>query len=83
MVKESEYWMYKEVLGDSLTFPQSQNMYHLFSLFDLGEHLMNACDDNLGVYCTDFKGDSPLMLSYEWQNEGAIKDILNAFEFCE
>jgi len=23
------------------------------------------------------------MLSYEWQNEGAVKDILNAFEFCE
>ena len=66
MQKNSEYWLYKDVLGDSLTFPQSQNIYHLFSLFDLGEHLMNAFEDNLAIYCSDFQGKSPLMLSYDW-----------------
>jgi len=85
MAKESEYWMYKDVLGDSLTFPQSQNIYHLFSLFDLGEHLMNAFEDetNTVIYCSDFQNKSPLMLSYLMQNETAIKDILSAFEYCD
>jgi len=65
-IKNSKYWEFDAVIGDMLTFPQCNNMYHLFSETNLGEHLINAFEDNKVIYCSDMLNQTPLQLSYKW-----------------
>ena len=52
-------------LGTYQSFPQMQNLLHLFAIMDMGDHLAEALEDKLLIYLTDSNGQSPLMLASE------------------
>jgi len=67
-------------LGTYQSFPQMENLLHLFANMNMGDHLADALEDKMMIYQSDYRGKTPLMIADEVQNERALSEIYKCYE---
>jgi len=70
-------------MGRFTSFPQMQNLVHLFAIADLGEQIDEALQDENLFYFRDFMGRTPLQIAMDSQNETAWTTIINSCEYSD